>query len=65
MSQREELRAVVERLPEEQIGDVLDYIEDLQVGISPDTLNAIREGLDDVRHGRVVTVDEYRRTRGL
>jgi hypothetical protein len=33
--------------------------------ISRETSIAIEEGLDDVRSGRIITLEEYRRTRGL
>ena len=44
---------------------MLDYVEDLRAGQRPETLEAIREGLEDIRQGRVMTVEEYRRSRGL
>jgi len=66
MTVREELHQAIESLPEEQIGDVLDYVEDLRAGgLRPETVEAIREGLEDIREGRVTTLEEYRRSRGL
>lgn len=65
MSVREELYHAIDTLPEEHIADVLEYIEDLQVGLQPRAVDAIREGLDDIREGRIISVEEYRRRRGL
>ncbi|HEY3824580.1 MAG TPA: hypothetical protein VGL82_08470 [Bryobacteraceae bacterium] len=33
--------------------------------LSAETRAAIEEGLDDIRHNRTITLEEYRRTRGL
>jgi hypothetical protein len=38
------------------------YIDELR---GEETLTAIHEGLDDIDHGRVMDVQEYRRTLGL
>ena len=42
---------------------LIDSLADDQIG--EETVAAIREGLDDVEHGRVMDVQEYRRLRGL
>jgi len=43
------------------------YIDELrgEESLSEDTLAAMREGLDDIEHGRVLDVKDYRRTRGV
>ena len=61
MSTREELHQAVDALQEDQIADVIEYIEDLQAGLRPETVDAIREGLSDIEQGRVMSVEEYRR----
>jgi hypothetical protein len=33
--------------------------------LTPETLAAVEEGLNDLRHDRAITLEEYRRTRGL
>jgi len=67
MSVRESVHQLVDALPEERLDDVLDYLTDLNdtEELSPETRAAIEEGLADIRHGRTVTLEEYRRTRGL
>lgn len=67
MSVRESVHQLVDALPEERLDDVLDYLADLNDAeeLSPETRAAIEEGLEDIRHGRTVTLEEYRRTRGL
>jgi PHD/YefM family antitoxin component YafN of YafNO toxin-antitoxin module len=55
-------------LPDDRLDDVLDYLAELSEPdepLSAETLAGIREGLDDVRNGRTISLDEYRRTRGL
>ncbi len=67
MTSREELHKIIDSLADDQIAEVRRYIEELrgEEPLSEATLAAIREGLDDIEHGRVMDVEEYRRTRGL
>lgn len=68
MTPREELHKLIDALPDEQIGELRQFIQDLQPedeNLDAQTLAAIREGLEDIEHGRVMDVEEYRRTRGL
>lgn len=67
MTAREELHKIIDSLGDDQISEVQQYIEELrgEETLSEQTLAAIREGLDDIEHGRVMDVQEYRRTRGL
>ena len=68
MTVRENVHQLVDALPESRLADALDYLADLQdtdVSLSPETRTAIEEGLEDIRNGRTVTLQEYRRTRGL
>ena len=67
MTSREELHKIIDSLADDQIAEVRQYIEELrgEESLSEETLAAIREGLDDIQHGRVMDVQEYRRTRGL
>ena len=43
------------------------YVEELRGEEAPtdEALAAIREGLEDIQHGRMMDVQEYRRTRGM
>lgn len=68
MTVRENVHQLVDTLPEDRLGDVLDYLADLgDAGetLSAETEGAIAEGLDDIRNGRTISLDEYRRTRSL
>ena len=67
MSVRENVHQLVDTLPEDRLDDVLDYLAELNDTdeISAETQAAIDEGLDDIRNGRTITLEEYRRTRGL
>ena len=68
MTVRENVHQLIDKLPEDQLADVLDYLADLQDdgdSMSAETLAAIEEGLEDVREGRTISLDDYRRSRGL
>ena len=68
MTVRENLHQLVDALPEDRLDDVLDYLAELNdtdETLSAETEAAIEEGLEDVRQGRTITIEEYRRTRGL
>lgn len=67
MTTREELHKLIDTLADDQIAELRRYIDELrgEETLGESTLAAIREGLDDIQHGRVMDVDEYRRTRGL
>ena len=68
MTVRENVHQLVDALPEDRLADALDYLTDLQdadIPLTAETQAAVEEGLDDIRNGRTVTLQEYRRTRGL
>jgi len=67
MSVRESVHRLVDTLSEDRLADALDYLAELgDTGeIGAETQAAIDEGLADIRSGRTVTLEEYRRTRGL
>jgi len=67
MTSREELHKLIDTLADDRIAELRQYIDELrgEETLSENTLAAVREGLDDIQHGRVMDVDEYRRTRGL
>jgi hypothetical protein len=73
MTVRENVHQIVDTLPDERLEDVLDYLAELSEpdeplssdGLSDETRAAIEEGLDDIRNGRTIALEEYRRTRGL
>jgi len=67
MTVRENVHQLVDTLPEDRLADVLDFLAELNdtCEVSAETQAAIEEGLEDVRNGRTITLEEYRRTRGL
>jgi predicted transcriptional regulator len=64
---REELHKLIDTLADDQIAELRQYIDELrgEETLNENTLAAVREGLDDIQHGRVMDADEYRRVRGL
>jgi hypothetical protein len=68
MTVRENVHQIVDTLPDERLEDVLDYLAELSESdepLSAETRGAIEEGLNDIRDGRTITLEEYGRTRGL
>jgi hypothetical protein len=68
MTVRENVHQIVDALPDERLEDVLDYLAELSEPdepLSAETHAAIQEGLNDIRNGRTIGLEEYRRTRGL
>jgi hypothetical protein len=67
MTVRENVHQLIDTLPEERLADVFDYLANLSDtdDISAETEAAIEEGLEDLRAGRTITIEEYRRTRAL
>ena len=67
MTLLENVHQLVDTLPEDRLADVLDYLADHNDTdeVSAETKAAIGEGLEDIRTGRTITIEEYRRTRGL
>jgi predicted transcriptional regulator len=69
MTVRENVHQLVDTLPEDRLADVLNYLADLNDPdtdeVSAETKAAIEEGMADIRAGRTITIEEYRRTRGL
>ena len=68
MTVRDNVHQLVDALPEDRLTDLLEYLADLQdpdASLSPETQAAIEEGLDDIRNGRTISLEQYRRTRGL
>jgi predicted transcriptional regulator len=62
MTAREELHKLIDSLADDQIAEVRQYTDELRgvESLSEETLAAIREGLDDIEHGRVMLVREDR-----
>ena len=68
MTVRENVHQLIDALPEDRLADLLDYLAELQDTDEPlnaETQAAIEEGLEDIRSGRTISLEEYRRTRGM
>ncbi len=71
MTVREELHRILDELPEEELADVRQFIDDLKAGsegeepLDSETLAAIQEGLEDIKAGRTVSWDQVKRENGL
>ena len=67
MTVRENVHQLVDTLPQDRLADLLDYLAELHDNddVSAETQAAIQEGLDDIRNGRTITIEEYRRTRAV
>jgi hypothetical protein len=68
MTVREDVHRLVDKLPEDRLEDALDYLADL--GDTDETLSAatevaIEEGLADIRAGRTISLEQYRRKHDL
>jgi len=67
---RQQVHNLVDELPEGQLPDVVEFIHDLLTaadveGLAPRTVAAIQEGLEDVKAGRTISLDELERKYGL
>ena len=68
MTVRENVHQLVDALSEDRLAEALDYsteLDDTDDILSPEAEAAIDEALEDVRQGRTITLEEYRRTHGL
>ena len=61
MTIRENVHELVDRVPDERLGDVFDYLTDAgepDESLSAGTHAAIDEGLEDMRNGRTISLDD-------
>ncbi len=70
MTKREELHKLVDALPEQHFEEVRDFLRELNAAdkagsLAPETLAAIEERLKDIEQGNTMSVEEYKRSRGL
>ena len=74
MSVREQLHKLVDELPEGRWTEALQLLEHLRLGnggdwdnepLSPETLAAVEQGLEDIKAGRTITLEELERKYGL
>ena len=70
MTVREELHHLVDDLPERQLQEVRQFVEDLKTELEEEPLSseteaAIQEGLADIKAGRTVPWEQIKRESGL
>jgi hypothetical protein len=68
MTVRENVHQLVDTLPEERLPDVLELLSEFDEDddtLSPEEEAAVAQGDEDFRQGRTMTLEEYKRTRGL
>jgi hypothetical protein len=67
MTVRESIHQLIDTLPEEGLPEILDCLTELTDTdeLSAETKAAIEEGLDDIRNGRTISLEEYCRTRRI
>ena len=71
MTVREEMHRIVDELPDEELAHVRQFIDDLKSGIEgpesidAEALEAIREGLEDIKAGRTVSWEQVKRENNL
>lgn len=65
MSPREEVKAIIDHLTNEQVDELLGYIEDKFLPEPPNAVHSIadierllEEADDDIRNGRVISLEE-------
>jgi len=63
---REELHRLIEALPVTELPIArrfLEYLRDTEEELSPEDLEAVNRGLEDIKAGRYVTLEEYEKGR--
>jgi len=64
---REQLRALVDELPDELLPDAISALTQLEDDepLSPEELANLEAAAEDIKHGRVISLEEFERQRGL
>lgn len=67
MPVRDELHTIVDELPEEELLELREFVNDLRADteeeetVTAESLAAIREGLEDLKAGRTVSWEQVKR----
>lgn len=71
---KDALHRLVDELPEDQLAEAHQFLQDLVRGanseaadepLDPETLASLERGLEDIRAGRVKSLEQYEKDRGL
>ncbi len=64
---REQLQALVDDLPDELLQDAIYALTHLQDDepLSPEEIANLEAAHDDIEHGRVISLEDYEKQRGL
>jgi len=71
MTVREELHRIADELPEEELLELRQIVDDLKTGteaeetVSGESLAAIQEGLEDIKAGRTVSWEQVKNENGV
>ena len=67
MTVRENLHQLVDTLPEERLEEALNFLDQLDDDdtLTPEEEAAVERGLEDIRQGRTITLEELKRIHGL
>ena len=66
MTVRDELHRIVDELPDAELMELRQLVDDLKAGTeSAESLAAIQEGLDDIKAGRTVSWEAVKSENGL
>ena len=71
MTVREEFHSIVDELPEEELLELRQIVDDLKTGtkaeetVSAESLAAIQEGLEDIQAGRTMSWEQVKNENGL
>lgn len=67
MEAREQLRALVEQIPDDMLEDAISALSHLEDDepLSDEEIANIKSAKDDAREGQMVSLDEYERRRRL
>ena len=66
MTVRDELHTIMDELPEEELLELRQFVNDLKAGteaeetVTAESLAAIREGLEDIQAGRTVSWEQVK-----
>ena len=64
---RDQLRAIVDELPDELVPEAISALSHLEDDepLSPQEAEDLQSGLDDIEHGRMISLRDYKKQRGL
>ncbi len=68
MTAREQLKALVDDLPENLLQDAIWALTHIEVDdepLSPEEVANLEASAEDIKHGRMISLEDYEKQRGL